>query len=46
MPSRTKALSTNDNVELRNKQHFLLLKNPNYFGIQDKESPLNEQFKT
>jgi len=45
MPSRTKVLNTNENVELRSKQHFLLLKNPNYFGIQDKESPLNEQFK-
>lgn len=45
MPSRTKVLNTTENVELRVKQNFLLLKNPNYFGIQDKESPLNEQFK-
>ncbi|GAA0565402.1 hypothetical protein [Chitinophaga japonensis] len=45
MQSRIKELSAKDSAELRNKQQWLLLKNPNYFGIQDKESPLNAQFK-
>ncbi len=53
MPSRnkekelsTKAQAGADNtIALRNNQQWLLLKNPNYFGIQDKESPLNQQFK-
>ena len=40
-----KAASTVETAELRSKQQLFLLKNPNYFGIQDKESPLNELFK-
>jgi len=37
--------AADDNAGLRSQQHWLLLKNPNYFGIQDKDSPLNQLFK-
>ncbi len=42
---KAKAASTVEAADLRSKQQILLLKNPNYFGIQDKESPFNELFK-